>query len=112
MKDLSKENLADWIIKIDEALLTNHLNALVLGNVEQTLNGLLEADDRLCNADERYERSENRKDTWAGSYERKLHTKVGEFTLKVPKLRKLTFETAIIERYRGKRELVLERLAI
>ena len=29
-------------------------------------------------------------------YQRKLHTKVGEVTLKVPKLRQHKFETAII----------------
>src|SRR5258707_10479049 len=35
-----------------------------------------------------------------GSYDRKLQTKAGPVTLKVPKLRRQTFETAIIERYR------------
>jgi transposase-like protein len=111
MEDLSKENLAGSIIKIDEGLVTNHLNELVLETVEQTLNGLLEAEaDRLCGA-ERYERNENRKDTRAGSYERKLHTKAGEVTLKVPKLRKMTFETAIIERYR-RREVSIEESLI
>ena len=37
-----------------------------------------------------------RKDTWAG-YQRQLHTKVGEASIRVPKLRTLPFETAIIE---------------
>ncbi len=46
----------------------------------------------------RYERNEKRRDTRAGHYERKLHTSAGEVTLKVPKLRQLKFETAIIER--------------
>lgn len=72
MEDLSKNGLPDSIIKIDEKLVTNHLNQIVLETVEQTLNGLLEAEaDQLCGA-ERYERSENRLDTRAGSYERKL----------------------------------------
>ena len=58
------------------------------------LNALLEAEaDRLCNA-QRYERSEVRRDTRAGHYERKLQTKAGEVRLKVPKLRAQTFETA------------------
>ena len=35
----------------------------------------------------------------AGSYERSLHSKAGEVKLKMPKLRRQTFETAIIERY-------------
>ena len=53
--------------------------------------------DRLCNA-QRYERSEARRDTRAGHYERRLQTRAGEVRLKVPKLRAQTFETAIIER--------------
>ncbi len=65
--------------------------------------------DRLCNA-ERYERTEALRDTRAGSYERKLHTKAGEVTLKVPKLRRQTFETAIIERYRRREASVEEAL--
>ncbi len=48
---------------------------------------------------QRYERSPGRVDTRAGYYERKLETKAGEVTLKIPKLRRLSFETAIIERY-------------
>lgn len=110
MQDVNKEGLEGSIIKIDEKLVTNHLNEIVLETVEQTLNGLLEAEaDQLCGA-ERYERSENRLDTRAGSYERKLHTKAGEVTLKVPKLRKTTFETAIIERYRRREASIEESL--
>ncbi len=49
-------------------------------------------------------------DTRAGHYTRKLHTKAGEVTLKVPKLRKLTFETSIIERYRRRESSVEEAM--
>jgi putative transposase len=64
---------------------------VVRSTVEETLNAMLDAEaDRLCQA-ERYERTEARKDTRAGSYQRQLHTKVGEVTLKVPKLRSLPF---------------------
>ena len=73
---------------------------MVRSTVEETLNAILDAEaDRLCRA-ERYERTEARKDTRAGSYERHLQTKAGEVTLNEPKLRNLLFETAIIERYR------------
>jgi transposase-like protein len=65
--------------------------------------------DRLCRA-ERYERTEARKDTLEGSYERHLKTKEFEVTLKVPKLRTLPFETAIIERYRRRKSSVEEAL--
>lgn len=43
--------------------------------------------------------------------QRKLLTKAGEMTLKVPKLRTLTFETAIIQRYQ-KREISVEEALV
>lgn len=88
------------VINIDEGVVREHLDAVVTRTVEQTLNALLDAEaDRLCGA-ARYEHSADRVDTRAGSYKRQLHTKAGEVTLKVPKLRSLPFETTIIERYR------------
>jgi transposase-like protein len=58
---------------------------------------------------QRYERSEARRDTRAGYYERNLHTKTPR-RLKVPKLRRQTFEAAIIERYRRRESSVEEAL--
>jgi putative transposase len=82
----------------------------VRGTVEETLNAMLEAEaDRLCNAG-RYERTAARRDQRSGSYDRKLQTKAGAVTLKVPKLRHQTFETAIIERYRRRESSVEEAL--
>jgi len=82
----------------------------VRGTVEETLNALLDAEaDQLCNV-QRYERSEARRDTRAGHYERGLQTKAGEVRLRVPKLRQQTFETAIIERYRRRESSVEEAL--
>lgn len=101
--------LAD-VIRIDQAAMKDQLSELVRGSVEETLNGLLDAEaDKLCNA-RRYERTEARRDTRAGSYTRKLQTKAGEVTLKVPKLRETLFETAIIERYRRRESSVEEAL--
>ena len=98
------------VIKIDEARIKDHLGEMVRGTVEETLNALLDAEaDRLCGAT-RYERSEDRRDTRAGGYDRSLHTKAGEVRLKVPKLRRQTFETAIIERYRRRESSVEEAL--
>lgn len=98
------------IIRIDEAQVKDHLGEIVRSTVEDTLNSLLDAEaDRLCGA-KRYERSEARRDYRAGSYSRSLHTKAGEVQLQVPKLRKLTFETAIIERYRRRESSVEEAL--
>jgi hypothetical protein len=98
------------VIQIDEARIRDHLGEMVRGTVEETLNALLDAEaDRLCGAG-RYERSQGRQDTRAGSYERSLHTVAGEVNLKVPKLRRQTFETAIIERYRRRESSVEEAL--
>jgi transposase-like protein len=98
------------VIKIDEARIKDHLGEMVRGTVEEALNALLDAEaDQLCGAG-RYERSDARRDTRAGSYDRSLHTKAGEVTLKVPKLRRQTFETAIIERYRRRESSVEEAL--
>lgn len=98
------------VIHIDEARIRDHLGEMVRGTVEEALNAMLDAEaDRLCGAD-RYQRSEARKDTRAGHYERSLQTKAGEVTLKMPKLRQQTFETAIIERYRRRESSVEEAL--
>jgi transposase-like protein len=98
------------VIQIDEGKIQAHLGEVVRSTVEETLNAMLDAEaDRLCRA-ERYERTEARKDTRAGSYERHLQTKAGEVTLRVPKLRTLPFETAIIERYRRRESSVEEAL--
>jgi putative transposase len=98
------------VIQIDEGAVRDQLSELVRGSVEETLNTMLDAEaDRLTNA-KRYERTEGRKDTRAGYYERKLQTKAGEVSLKVPKLRQMKFETAIIERYRRRESSVEEAL--
>lgn len=98
------------VIRIDDERIQDHLGKIVRGSVEDTLNALLEAEaDRLVGA-ARYERTEARRDTRAGSYERKLQTTAGEVKLKVPKLRRQTFETAIIERYQRRESSVEEAL--
>jgi len=98
------------VVQIDEKKLRGHLDELVRGSVEQTLNDLLDAEaDRLCNAP-KYSRSPDRVDSRAGHYERKLLTKAGEVKLKVPKLRGAIFETAIIERYKRRESSVEEAM--
>lgn len=100
----------DKIIHLNEAAVRNHLGQIVRSIVEQTLNDMLDAEaDRLCHA-EKYQRNQARTDTRAGHYQRKLQTQAGEETLNVPKLRRQTFETAIIERYRRRAASVEEAL--
>ena len=109
MTEDSKKPLGN-VVQIDEKRIHDHLGELVRGTVEETLNSLLDAEaDALCGA-QRYERSPDRTDYRAGSYERKLHTKAGEVTLTMPKLRKQTFETAIVERYRRRESSIEESL--
>ena len=106
----SKDLKTGHIIKIEQGQLKKHLDKVVRGTVEETLNALLDAEaDQLCQA-RRYEHTEARKDRRAGFYTRKLETKAGEVELKVPKLRTLPFETAIIERYRRRESSVEEAL--
>ena len=87
------------IVRTNGKILEEHLGEMVRSTVEETLNGLLDAEaDHICGA-ERYERNPDKVDSRSGHYQRKLMTKAGEVKLKVPKLRKLPFESAIIERY-------------
>lgn len=95
---------------IDTEKVRGHLDEVVRSTVEQTLNQLLDEEaDRIAGAG-KYERSTERKDTRAGSYQRKLQTKAGEVELTVPRLRKLPLETAIIERYKRRESSVEEAL--
>ena len=98
------------VIRIDEGEIRNHLDGLVKTSVEEVLNQYLDQEaDQLCGS-KRYERSPRRVDTRSGSYNRKLQTKAGEVTLQVPRLRTLSFETQIIERYKRREPIVEEAL--
>ena len=98
------------VIKIDASQIHSHLDSMVRSTVEEMLNKLLDEEaDRLCNA-ARYEHNDTRTDTRAGHYTRTFHARAGMLNLKIPKLRKATFETAIIERYRRREASVEEAL--
>lgn len=110
MDENDKPKPMGQVIQIDESRIRDHLGEMVRGTVEEALNAMLDAEaDRLCGAG-RYERREGRKDTRAGSYERSLDTKAGPVKLKMPKLRRQTFETAIIERHQRRESSVEEAL--
>ena len=98
------------IIEINEEKIKQDLGLFVKDTVEKTLNDMLDAEaDELCHA-QKYERNPDRTDTRAGHYNRKFHTKAGEVNLKVPKLRKTTFESMIIERYKRRESSVEESM--
>ena len=79
---------------------------MVRGTVEETLNAMLDAEQTSSVVPAVTSAAEARQDTRAGSYDRTLQTSAGEVNLKIPKLRRQTFETAIIERYRRRESLV------
>nr|WP_233200375.1 transposase [Blastopirellula marina] len=113
MTNVPEERLGEEIrdaIKIDGEAVRGHLDELVRSTVEETLNQMLDAEaDQICKA-KRYQRSPDRVDSRAGSYSRKLQTKAGEVSLKVPRLRSLPLETQIIERYKRRESSVEEAL--
>ena len=102
--------MSDKIVQLNEQVIKTELKELVRQSVQEVLNSLLDAEaDQLTNA-HKYERTESRQDTRAGHYTRKLLTGAGEVELEVPKLRTLTFESAINERYRRRESSVEEAL--
>ena len=102
--------MSDNIIHLNEAALKGELKNLVRNSVEKTLNELLNHEaDRLVNA-QRYERNTDRKGYRSGHYDRNFTTTSGNVTLHVPKLKGITFETAIIERYRRRETSIEEAL--
>ena len=83
---------------------------MVRDSVAETLNELLETEaDKLTQA-ARYERNEARQGYRSGHYSRNLTTTSGDVTLKIPKPKDISFETAIIERYRRRESSVEEAL--
>ena len=99
------------IIQLNEDLIKNNLKDLVRNSVEETLNALLDHEaDELVRAG-KYEQTGDRKGYRSGHYERNFGTTSGEVRLRVPKLKGIQFETAIIERYK-RRECSVEEALI
>ena len=93
-----------------KSFILNYWKDLVRNSVEETLNALLDNEaEQLVNAG-KYERSEERQGYRSGHYKRNFQTTAGEVELKVPKLKGVPFETAIIERYRRRESSVEEAL--
>ena len=102
--------MPEKIIQLNEGAIKEELKELVRGSVEETLNNLLEKEaSELTNA-ARYERTVDRQGYRSGHYSRNLTTTSGDVTLNVPKLKGISFETAIIERYRRRESSVEEAL--
>ena len=102
--------MSDSIIHFNEQVIKTELKDLVKQSVEETLNSLLDQEAEELTKASRYERTERRKGYRSGHYMRNLQTTSGNVTLKVPKLKGIPFETAIIERYRCRESSVEEAL--
>jgi hypothetical protein len=102
--------MSEKILQLNEGLIKGRLRELVRGSVEETLNELLEAEAEKLTQAARYERNEQRQGYRSGHCNRNLTTTSGDVTLKVPKLKGNSFETAIIERYRRRESSVEEAL--
>ena len=89
--------MSEKIVQLNEEVIKGQLKDLVRGSVEETLNELLEAEAEKLTQAARYERNEKRQGYRSGHYRRSLTTTSGDVTLKVPKLKGISFETAIIE---------------
>ena len=98
------------IVQLNEEVIKGQIKELVRGSVEETLNELLEAEAEKLTQAARYERNDQRQGYRSGHYSRNLTTTSGDVTLKVPKLKGIFFETAIIERYRRRESSVEEAL--
>ena len=102
--------MSEKIIHLNEGAIKQELKELVRHSVEETLNNLLDQEAAELTNASRYERTEERKGYRSGHYERNLTTTSGDVTLKMPKLKGVAFETAIIERYRRRKSSVEEAL--
>ena len=78
--------------------------------MEETLNELPEQEASMLTQAARCERSEVCQGYRSGHYDRSLTTTSGDVTLHVPRLKGVSFETAVIERYRRRESSVGEAL--
>ena len=102
--------MSEKIVTLNEEVIKGQIKELVRGSVEETLNELLEAEAEKLTQAGRYERNEARQGYRSGHYDRNLTTTAGDVTLHVPRLKGVSFETAIIERYRRRESSVEEAL--
>ena len=98
--------MSEKIVQLNEEVIKGQIKELVRGSVEETLNELLEKEAESLTQAARYERSEARQGYRSGHYDRNLTTTSGDVTLHVPRLKGVSFETAIIERYRRRESSV------
>ena len=91
--------MSDNIIQLNQELIHNELEILVRSSVVETFNALLDHEAEEHNP-EKYKHSGDHKRRRSEHYSRNFQTTACGVKLKIPKLKVVPFETAIIERYR------------
>ena len=102
--------MSEKIVQLNEELIKGQIKELVRSSAEETLNELLEKEAESLTQAARCERSEARQGYRSGHYDRNLTTPSGDVTLHMPRLKGVSFETAIIERYRRRKSSAEEAL--
>ena len=105
-----QQTTSEKIIQLNEKVIKGQLKELVRGSVEDTPNELLEVEAEKLTQAARYEHNEYRQGYRSGHYSRNFTTTSGDVTPKMPKLKGISFETAIIEQYRRWESSVEEAL--
>ena len=102
--------MSEKIVQLNEELIKGQIKELVRSSAEEILNEMLEKEAESLTQAARCERSEARQGYRSGRYDRNLTTTSGDVTLHMPRLKGVSFETAIIERYRRRESSVEEAL--
>ena len=102
--------MSERIVQLNEEIIKEKIKELVRSSVEETLNELLKKEAESLTQAARYERSEARQGYPAATMTANLTTTSGDVTLHVPRFKGVSFETAIIERYRRRESSVEEAL--
>ena len=101
--------MSEKIVQLNEEVIKGQLKELVRGSVEETLNELLEAEAEKLTQAARYERNEQGQATAAATIAAASPPLPGTLPSRHPAQR-ISFETAIIARYRRRESSVEEAL--
>lgn len=102
-----KTQKTNTIVKFDAKNLLELLNGSLAEIVEDVLNSLMDwLADELCKAPKYRHCKDVREDSRAGTYTRKLKTRIGELTLRIPHLRKLSIAAHLFWKYRHREDSI------
>ncbi len=102
--------MSEKIVQLNEGIIKGQLKEFVRVSVEEALKEMLEAEAEKLTQASRYERNEARQGYRNGHYGHNPTTTSCDVTLHMLRLKGVSFEPAIIERYR--RESSVEEVLI